>query len=282
MYKAKATIANTLVNKRGEAITREALEGMVAQIKEHYLPINIEHDPRIPVQGRIADAYLQEMDCGGFEVVAELEIFDENDTSLSVKTGKTMIQRRVPKDKAIIHYDRNFENPEDEKNINNILESIKGHGARSVKNSLDPIAVLEIVALVGFGSIAKGFLSKVGGDSWEYVRDNIKSIFSRKKEGEKEKILSLSFRVVRNEIEFDVEVVATNPSMEEIDQLFSDGLRELDEIVLALYSEEVSLNKMVFEFKKEGMEIKYAVTQDCFPLLPRVKVIDEESPRILE
>lgn len=277
MEYAKAVIANTIKNKRGEVISKEALEMMVSQVKKNYMPINIEHDPRIPIQGRIADAYLQEMDGGGYEVIAELELFDETDTLESVgNRSKKIITRPVSADEIIINYDRNFDNPVDSENINNIIEKIGARGILSVKNSVDPISVLEVVSLVAFGAIAKGFLSKIGGDSWEYVRDQIKVVFSRKKDGEKEKILSLSFRVVRNEIEFDVEVLATNPTKDEIDLLFSEGLEELDRMVPIFYEDHISLHKMVFEYKKGEMKIKYAVNKDCFPLAQNVKIIDDK------
>ena len=271
-------MANTLVNKHGEKITKEALEGMVSQVNANYFPINIEHDPRQPILGRIAGAYLQEMGKGEYEVIGELEFFDENDTLASLTSTKTIAQSPFPKDKVLLHYDRNFDNPDDKENINNILNKLSGAGAPTLKNSIDPIGVLDIAALVAFGTISKGFLSKMGGDSWEYVRDNIKSIFSRKKDGEKEKILSLSLRVVKDNIEFDVEVLSTNPSIKDVDALFSEGLKELDELIPAFYQDQASIHKMVFEYNHEGMKIKYAVNKNCIPLNPEISLNREENP----
>ena len=112
-------MANTLVNKHGEKITKEALEGMVSQVNANYFPINIEHDPRQPILGRIAGAYLQEMGKGEYEVIGELEFFDENDTLASLTSTKTIAQRPFPKEKVLLNYDRNFDNPDDKENINN-------------------------------------------------------------------------------------------------------------------------------------------------------------------
>lgn len=274
MRKAEGTIANTLINKRGERISKEALESMVSQVKEKYIPINIEHDPRVPTQGRIADAYLREREDGEYEVVAELEIFEEGDSISSTKGTKNIVERKLPADKFILNFDRNFNNDADQENVNEISRLLNTQSQLSVKNSLDPIGVVEIAGIVAFGTIAKGFLSKIGSDALEATKKQLAKIFSRKKEGEKEKILTLSFKVIKNDVEFYVEVHTTNPDKEAIDKLFNEGLAELDDLVPMLYQEEANLHKMVFEYKKDGMEIKYAVNKSCFPLLPNVKSIN--------
>lgn len=271
MRKAEGTIANTLIDKRGERISKEALESMVSQVKEKYIPINIEHDPRVPTQGRIADAYLREREDGEYEVVAELEIFEEGDSISSTKGTKNIVERKLPADKFILNFDRNFNNDADQENVSEISRLLNAQSQLSVKNSLDPIGVVEIAGIVAFGAIAKGFLSKIGSDALEATKKQLAKIFSRKKEGEKEKILTLSFKVIKNDVEFDIEVHTTNPDKEAIDKLFNEGLAELDDLVPMLYQEEANLHKMVFEYKKEGMEIKYAVNKSCFPLLPNVK-----------
>lgn len=268
MRKAQGTIANTLVNKRGEKISKEALEGMVSQVKEQYIPINIEHDPRIPTQGRIADAHIRKRDDGEYEVVADFEIFEEGDSAASTMGTKSIVERSFPNDKLSLNFDRNFNNKNDQENINKISNLINAETHPSIKNSLDPIGVIEIAGLVAFGAITKGFLSKIGSDAFEATKKQLVEIFSRKKEGENEKILTLSFKVVKNEIEFDVEVHTTNPDKEAIDKLFSEGLEELDRLVPMLYQKEANLHKMVFEFKKGEMKIKYAVNKSCYPLFP--------------
>lgn len=268
MRKAQGTIANTLVNKRGEIISKEALESMVSQIKEEYVPINVEHDPRIPTQGRIADAHLRKRKDGEYEVVAEFEIFEEGDTISSTLGTKSIVEKQLPSDRLILNFDQNFNNEIDQENINEISNLLNTESHLSVKNSLDPIGVVEIAGIVAFGAIAKGFLSKIGSDSLEATKRQLTKVFSRKKEGEEEKILTLSFKVVKNEVEFDVEVHTTNPDKDTIDKLFKEGLDELERLVPMLYQKEANLHKMVFEYKKEGMEIKYAVNKSCYPLFP--------------
>lgn len=276
MKKSMAVIANTLVDKRGDRLTVSALESIVEQLQSYYVPVNIEHDPRIPIQGRISGGFLREIEThrGEFEVVANIEFFDGHGYVTSVDNGKEYRLEDIPESGISVRFDRNFNNDVDLKAIDRICEEIKSERSLAIKNSVDPIAVLEIVALVSFGTIAKGFLSKIGGDSWEKVRDEIKKLFGRKKEGEKEKILSLSLRVEKEDISFDVDVLATNPKPEEIDALFEEGLKELDLIVPALYRDEAKLKKMVFEYRKGSMQIKYAINKDCIPLQANIKIPD--------
>lgn len=272
LRKEQSIIANTLVNKRGEVTSKEALESMVSQLKEQYIPINIEHDPRIPIQGRVSDAYLRKREDGEYEVVAELDFFEADDSVSSTHGTKKIVERLIPNDRLILSFDRNFNNEIDQENINNISNLLSAESHLSVKNSMDPIGVIEIAAAVTFGGIAKGFLSKIGSDALEATKKQLIKVFARKKEGEDEKILTLSFKVIKNEVEFDVEVHTTNPDKNAIDKLFKEGLDELDKLVPTLYQEEANLHKIVFEYKKEGMEIKYAVNKSCYPLFPTNKL----------
>lgn len=276
MKKSMAIIANTLIDKRGDRLAVSALESIVEQLQTYYVPVNIEHDPRIPIQGRISGGFLREIEThpGEFEVVANIEIFEGHDCVSTVDSGKEYRLEDIPESGINVRFDRNFNNDIDLQAIDNICEEIKSERSLAIKNSIDPIAVLEIVALVSFGTIAKGFLSKIGGDSWEKVKTEIKKLFGRKKEGEKEKILSLSFRVEKGDVSFDVDVLTTNPKPEEIDALFEEGLKELDLIVPALYRDEAKLKKMVFEYRKGSMQIKYAVNKDCIPLQTNIKIPD--------
>lgn len=49
-------MTTTHVDLHGDRMSLSVLESLASQIKERYLPININHDIRIPPVGRVVDA----------------------------------------------------------------------------------------------------------------------------------------------------------------------------------------------------------------------------------
>src|SRR6266571_15652 len=76
---ATARFASTHVDKQGEALALEALHDMVQQINSCYLPMGLEHDPRVPPIGRVSSAQVVRLEDGEWAVDGDVEIFEEGD-----------------------------------------------------------------------------------------------------------------------------------------------------------------------------------------------------------
>lgn len=48
MKRYTAPMSNTLPDKHGDRLTKEALEQLAASVRMSLIPINIEHDPSVP------------------------------------------------------------------------------------------------------------------------------------------------------------------------------------------------------------------------------------------
>lgn len=274
----EAVIANTRVDRHGESISVDALRELASGLEDFYIPIDIEHDPRIPPVGRLHSAYVRLNEAGDFEAVGTLEIFDSAIPDLAESTREIRL-RNIDCGKIHIEYDRNYQNPSDETLLKNLAAATDAHLGFVGKKSLDPLSVLCISAgIFVLGGIAKGFFSKLGGDSYELLKAKLREIFSRQKEGEKEKLLELEFSVQHGQETFHVAIIVTNPSGSEIDDLLDKHLEQLDKSVISAFDRRAGLKKLVYQVQDGNLTLSFGVRRDCVPLIP--KPVD--SPQVVE
>ena len=145
MNEQEIIIASTLVDKQGEKLSRQMLEQLAQSANEHYIPINIEHDPRVPPVGRIISSSVRERDDGEYEAIAQLEMFDESFPTLNPSDNREMIIRTPPASGIVISYDWSHKNnPIDMENINEISKLLNHPPSYEVKKSLDPISIISL------------------------------------------------------------------------------------------------------------------------------------------
>src|SRR5207244_1831146 len=92
-------------------------------------------------------------------------------------------------------------------------------------------------------------------------------LFARPKQGEKDRLLMLEFDVERLGERFIVEIIASNPTPEEIDSLLTLELQRLDKLVERVFRPNMGLKKLVFELEENGIALKFGVRRDGVPLV---------------
>lgn len=269
MNVSETVIANSRVDRHGESISADALRELASSVADVYIPINIEHDPRHPPVGRLHSAYVRETNDGEFEVVGTLEVFEGDIPDMS-ESERELRLPRIDSDKIQIQYDRNYKNPHDEALLRELSSATEAHLGYVGKKSLDPLSVICISAgTFALGGIAKGFFSKLGGESYELLKIKLKELFSQNKDGEKEKLLEFEFSVQHGEYSFNVSVIVTNPKGEDIDALLDKHLERLDENVIDVFDQRVGLKKLVYQVHEGEITLSFGVRRDCVPLMPR-------------
>jgi hypothetical protein len=245
---------------------------MVDAVNTNYIPLGIEHDPRISPQGRIVKAWLEERPDGGMAAMGEIELFDGDSKTPTMSDSRELRIKTFDPEQILISFDRNFRGAEDQKLLSDLASSLNAKLQEEFKKALDPISVLAIGgALFLLGGIAKGFLGKLGSDGYEVLKQALKKLFTRPKEGEKDRLLMLEFELERQGERFVVEVIASNPTPEEIDSLLGLELQRLDKLIADIFTTNTGLKKLVFELGKEGIALKFAVRRDCVPLILKQK-----------
>ena len=230
-----------------------------------------------PPHGRIIDAEVREREDGEHELVGCVEVYEDED--LKGETQIPLLDRTIPialnEDESgeVIFYNRTFEGEADQRDINEIVEVLDAEATREGKRSFELLPVLKIAGKYALGAIATGFFGKIGADAYDALKGKVKELMTRKAEETDECLLVFNPMVEVDGRLVEVKVILTNPSNEDIDAFFDDGLRKLDQI-LPKHITDDSMKRMVYEFEGPEIELKFGVRTDAVPLDPQVSRSD--------
>lgn len=267
MKKIEMTLATSHLDDHGQILTLNALKSLVNQVNSSVIPLGVEHDPRVAPIGRILSARLTQLEDGHYAVAADAEVFEVGDKIPLRETGE--IPLRSAKSEALqLSFDRAFLDEESQLAVREI-ESIFGSPAiPEEKKSLDPLAVLTIIGAFTLGGIASGFLKKLGEDAYDGIKSHLKNLMTRKKESVEEVLLVFAFRTEFKGHAVEADVILSNPSPNEIDGFLSNGLTQLDPLLIDAFSQNESIRKLVLSYSEGRLSIAFAVRRDGVPLFP--------------
>lgn len=274
MKRVESVIATTHLDRQGDKLTRDALESLVGSISKSLIPINIEHDPRIPPIGRIVSGFVREREDNEYEAVAVMELFGEDDEPISSEDKREVVVKIYQQGPLHIFHDWAHRSPDDQCDIVAISRVFGTEPKYEVKKAADPIGLITIAGAFVLGGIASGFLKEIDSDGWKMVKPHLSSLFSRQRKDNGERLLSFSVTVEVDGIPIEINIIHTKPSADEISDFLDNGLAVLDS-VLPIYLENAKdIRRLVFEAKGKDLQVKFAVGKDCRPLAPSISVQD--------
>lgn len=272
MNEQEIIIASTLVDKQGEKLSRQVLEQLAQSANEHYIPINIEHDPRIPPVGRIISSSVRERDDGEYEAIARLQMFDNSFSELNLADNREMIIRKIPINSIVISYGWGHKNnPADMDNIDGISKILNHPPSYEAKKSLDPINIISLTFAFMVGGFFSGLFNKIGADAWDTIKIKLKPLISKAEHRKGDQLLIFRNITEVNNNPVEVEVILTNPSEQLISQFISTDIKNLDNILPALLQDQTDIRRIVFEYKDSQLTLSFAVRKDCVPIQPNLK-----------
>lgn len=175
-----ALFVTTRVDAHGESANRDDLEEMARDIARTFVPIGVEHDPRIPPLGRIATAAVERLEDGYWGLKGTIEAFEEGDTPPSgVSERETLL--RFQYDMPCVSDDRSFSGLADQVSIGHIRTLLGASAHTERKKAIEPIPVLKIAMAVGTACFADGFLSKAGSDAWDATKPHLITLFGARR-----------------------------------------------------------------------------------------------------
>lgn len=181
MKTVSAVLATTHVDRHNEAFTLAALEGMVEQLNQHYLPVGVQHDPRVPPLGRVIAAELRSHDDGEFEIAAQIEVFEDGDRIPFGGDPRRTVVRYYEADQVSVIDDRSLADDADQTILAELRSVLAARAGTESKKAFEPITVLTVaVTLIG-PKLIDGFLGQIGGDAWSATKEKLKSLFRRKR-----------------------------------------------------------------------------------------------------
>src|SRR5436305_4150687 len=160
MRRAETIIATTHVDAHFERMSPRSLDTFVEDIRSSYIPLWVEHDPRIPPRGRISDAYVKTLADGEIAVVGVIEEFDRHEISPFDNSRQMKIADTT--EDLILEFDRSYQDVRSAALIQDIADLLGSKPQPHVKKALIPISVLTLAGKFEIGGIAAGFTKKVG------------------------------------------------------------------------------------------------------------------------
>jgi hypothetical protein len=272
---ADLVFATTHVDAHGERLAYEALQGIVDAVSRAYIPVGVEHDPRIPPRGRVRSASIRETSDGEYEVVAEAELFEVEDGPLSSGDGRKLVIHSPRKRGLSLQVDRTFRFDEDREDICRIEELFGNPAVEECKKALDPVSVVTIAGTFVITCIATGFFGQIGADGWNLLKRKLSDLFARK-ENRKNGLLLVFCALVasENDRKFEVQVILADPSLEDIEDCLPTALQVLDQVLPTYIRNCPEARRFVFEMANGEINLKFVVRNDCLPLYPTLRTTE--------
>jgi hypothetical protein len=270
MKYVKGIIATSHIDSHGDMLSPEGLKDMVKQINTQYIPIMIEHDPRIPPKGRIKSAKLIKLKDGHYAVEGIKEIFEEGDDISEVDSSREMPLPTNEFGVLQVMFDRSYGDKESQQIINDISNLLNSSPQKYEKKALEPISVLIIGGGFILGGIITGFFNKLGADAWDALKIKLKKLLQTKKKRKdaQDKLLIFQFTLFKEGVVVNTEVILTNPSDDIIENFLENGLKKLD-YILPLHIEKFpEVKKIVFNYSNNNLSILFSVRKDAILIYP--------------
>lgn len=273
MKKQKGVLVTTAVDRHGDRYTVGALRAMVDQINSKWIPFGVEHDPRIPPQGRVESAELKQREDGEYCVEGVIELFERNDPPSEVDDSREMPFRDVPPGQFELYYDRTFRDEDSMHNVERVAAKLGVEAKQEHKKAADPISVLLISAgAAATMAFAKSFGETLGKAAADGVTKGLKNLFSGPaRRGQGDNLLVISYCCHTDHRVVEIQVILSNPSEATIDAYFDRGVKELERIAQGHLKTSARIRRIVYEFVGENIEYRYAVRTDARPVYPDSK-----------
>jgi hypothetical protein len=260
----KVHLATTHVDRHGDRLAPEALEGMAKQIAEAYVPILNEHDIRMPL-GRVTSAQVVELPDGELALEAECEYWEQSDTIQSARGDGRLMRLQLPEPEIFsIAYDRVAFDEEDIGELREIAQLVGDEPHSVGKKAAEPVATLVIAGGVFIaGSIAAGFLSKLGGDLYEGLKTRLQKFIRRQ---QKKMVVDFHFTALVEPRRLEVHIVVEEPTAEDIAALFDANFGGVDALVLEALQIEPQAARVVLEWRDRTLSRLVTLREDAFPV----------------
>ncbi|HTB31547.1 MAG TPA: hypothetical protein VK808_05950 [Bacteroidia bacterium] len=273
MKTIKVRISTTHRDLDNDKFTVGCLEDMAEQINTGILPYTVEHDPRNPPIGRMIEAQVNLLDDGEYGLDGTVELFD-GDFSTLTNTGEREIPIRKYESGILkLVIDRGFKDEKNKRDLEELVQILQDVNIEEeMKKSVDPIQVLIIGSGFILTSIATGFLGQIGADKYLALKKKLSKIYEETPNVRVEKILIFAATITHENKSINVEVQFTNPTPDDIDKFFDEGIKELDQILPQHFKQDYGFARIVFEYKSGNLKIKFAVLKNGVPLFPNEPV----------
>ncbi len=269
MRRVERIIASSQVDLHRDMLTRGALESMVQQAKEHFLPAYLEHDYRNAPVGRTVDAYLKEGEDGTTYLIAVMEMFDKEDVGIDEKEKRTIVLPEYNINSLQVIYDRTYE----EKNYLELVTQMQvamdpyAKASEKLKKAFEPLSFLTIVGAFVLGAIASGFFNKIGSDGWDKLSKTLQSLIKKRTAEKKEFIITFEILVhTADGDRISCLIHYTNPREKDIPITLRGVLTQAEKELMAIINRRKNIARVSFDVKEGRVILNNVIGKSGIPL----------------
>lgn len=254
-------MATTHLDRHSTRFTRESLEEAAMHLKGRYIPFLHEHDLLRPL-GRTFGGSVRRRDDGEWELVAEVEVLEVGDTTAPSHPD---LEFRPPAptdgELRVIVGDEFLRDPKSRETISEFKQFLGRPVEYQGRRALEPPDLIMLAGVYTLGRIAEGFLTQLGADGYQRLKELIVRTFNTRPRRQRELRIDLWFQLQGVE----VILIQGSPTPERLDALLSDGLQQLDALLPGILRDLPDTRRIVAEYGDDGLRIAYTVGADCLP-----------------
>jgi hypothetical protein len=99
-------------------------------------------------------------------------------------------------------------------------------------------------------------------------KEKLKDIYNRPEIQGQEKLFTFDTTITSGDKSVNVEVIITNPTVDDIQKFFDEGIKQLDQVLPHHFEGDNGFKRIVFEYKADSLEVKFAVLKNGVPVQP--------------
>lgn len=269
MQELRAVLSTSEVDKHGDVMTVGALHSFADHINCGWIPVGIQHDPRIPPHGRVVRAEVKQRDDGVYFVEGTIQLFEPGDIISDNCEGRELPIQQLEHGEYMVKYDRTFEISSQIEDVARIAELFDVVPSYEMKKSIDPISVLTIAIGVALGSFSKSFFGKLGEELGSELAERLKALFNaNSKRGSSDQLLVFLFASDIDGSPVEFQVVLTNPTDAAIRAFLGQGVAELDRVAKRHCEKGTGIRRIVYEYEGGLLKTRFGVRRDAVPMYP--------------
>lgn len=256
-------MSNDIKDAHGDIMHIGILRNMKEQTNNKIIPSYREHDFRNPPIARVVNSFILSKNKNNY-LYGEIEFFEINDIN-KLNPSKNVKNKTIPLHisngkEVLVSYDKSYIDDglvDDVEELQSTISEFSNIGCE-LKKLLEPVSALMITAMCVGSNFLSGFLSKPGSDFWDLLVSLIRK--NRKSKGDK--IYHFCFNI---ENKFEVMIIFSNPTPEDIFNVLNKEKKVLESFVLEYIKDNPNTVRITFEYCDGAFIHQYSVYKDGTP-----------------
>jgi len=268
MKRTTREFASTRVDRHFERLAPNTLERMASDINAGYMPLWIEHDPRLAPVGRVVEAHIEPQPDGELALIGTIEEFESTDR-IPFDPDRKMFIRSLDGLGLYLAYDRSYRDAISLALIEDIGKILGTTPQPEAKKALEPLSVLVLTGAFILGEISSGFLKQVGADGYKLLKAKLQLLLARRRAKKEPYIFRFSAMTSIDQRTVEVDFLISGATSDSLERPFHVHLAAADSMLIDYLPTHPEVQRVVFDATGAKLAFVFAVRSDAVPFFQR-------------